>query len=89
MFSTSDFLSEGEKDVFKTFGEISQKEILIQASQRQKYIDQGQSLNMMIPPKTPPKEVNELLIFAWENGIKSLILSKEVLIQRKNLQDLF
>ena len=66
------FLSEGEKDVFKTFGEISQKEILIQASQRQKYIDQGQSLNMMIPPKTPPKEVNELLIFAWENGIKSL-----------------
>ena len=66
------FLSEGEKEVFKTFGEISQKEILIQASQRQKYIDQGQSLNMMIPPKTPPKEVNELLIFAWENGIKSL-----------------
>lgn len=66
------FMSEGEKDVFKTFGEISQKEILIQASQRQKYIDQGQSLNMMIPPKTPPKEVNELLIFAWENGIKSL-----------------
>ena len=72
-----DFLSEGEKDVFKTFGEISQKEILIQASQRQKYIDQGQSLNMMIPPKTPPKEVNELLIFAWENGIKSLLLSKK------------
>ena len=67
-----DFLTEGEKEVFKTFGEISQKEILIQAAQRQKYIDQGQSLNMMIPPKTPPKEVNELLIFAWENGIKSL-----------------
>ena len=66
------FMSEQEKEVFKTFGEISQKEILIQASQRQKYIDQGQSLNMMIPPKTPPKEVNELLIFAWENGIKSL-----------------
>ena len=66
------FMSEGDKEVFKTFGEISQKEILIQASQRQKYIDQGQSLNMMIPPKTPPKEVNELLIFAWENGIKSL-----------------
>jgi len=66
------FMTEGEKEVFKTFGEISQKEILIQASQRQKYIDQGQSINMMIPPKTPPKEVNELLIFAWENGIKSL-----------------
>jgi len=67
-----EFFTQQEKDVFKTFGEISQKEILIQASQRQRYIDQGQSINMMIPPKTPPKEVNELLIFAWENGIKSL-----------------
>ena len=67
-----DFLSENEKDVFKTFGEISQKEIVIQAAQRQKYIDQGQSLNIMIPPNTKPKEVNELMIFAWEQGIKSL-----------------
>ena len=67
-----DFLTDEEKDVFKTFGEISQKEIVIQASARQKYIDQGQSLNLMIHPKTPPKEVNQLLIFAWENGIKTL-----------------
>lgn len=67
-----DFLTEEEKSVFKTFGEISQKEVIIQASQRQKYIDQGQSLNVMIPPNTKPKEVNELMIFAWENGIKSL-----------------
>jgi ribonucleoside-diphosphate reductase alpha chain len=67
-----DFLSQEEKDVFKTFGEISQKEIIIQAAQRQKYIDQGQSLNIMIPPNTKPKEVNELMIFAWEQGIKSL-----------------
>jgi ribonucleoside-diphosphate reductase alpha chain len=67
-----DFLDENEKNVFKTFGEISQKEIIIQAAQRQKYIDQGQSLNVMIPPNTKPKEVNELMIFAWEQGIKSL-----------------
>jgi ribonucleoside-diphosphate reductase alpha chain len=67
-----DFLSQEEKDVFKTFGEISQKEIIIQAAQRQKHIDQGQSLNLMIPPTAKPKEVNELLIFAWEQGIKSL-----------------
>jgi ribonucleoside-diphosphate reductase alpha chain len=67
-----DFLSQEEKDVFKTFGEISQKEIIIQAAQRQKYIDQGQSLNIMIPPNTKPKDVNELMIFAWEQGIKSL-----------------
>lgn len=67
-----DFLTQEEKDVFKTFGEISQKEIVIQAAARQKYIDQGQSLNLMIPPNTKPKDVNDLLIFAWENGIKSL-----------------
>jgi|TARA_R100000084_G_C4653311_1_gene151248 ribonucleoside-diphosphate reductase alpha chain len=65
------FLSEEEKDVFKTFGEISQKEIVIQASQRQKHIDQGQSLNIMVSPKCPPKQVSELLIFGWEQGVKS------------------
>jgi ribonucleoside-diphosphate reductase alpha chain len=66
------FFSQEEKDVFKTFGEISQKEIIIQAAQRQKYIDQGQSLNIMVPASTKPKEINELMIFAWEQGIKSL-----------------
>jgi len=66
------FLTDHEKEVFKNFGEISQKEILIQSAQRQKYIDQGQSINMMVPPNTKPKEVNELLVWAWENGIKSL-----------------
>jgi ribonucleoside-diphosphate reductase alpha chain len=67
-----DFLTQEEKDTFKTFGEISQKEIVIQAAQRQKFIDQGQSLNLMIPPNTKPKSVNELMIFAWEQGIKGL-----------------
>jgi ribonucleoside-diphosphate reductase alpha chain len=67
-----EFLSQEEKAVFKTFGEISQKEIVIQAAQRQKYIDQSQSLNLMIPPDTKPKDVNELILFAWEMGVKSL-----------------
>ena len=67
-----DFLSENEKDTFKTFEETSQREIIIQAASRQKHIDQGQSLNLMIPAGTPPKLVNELIIFAWEQGIKSL-----------------
>jgi ribonucleoside-diphosphate reductase alpha chain len=66
-----DFLSDHEKNVFKTFGEISQKEIVIQAAQRQKHIDQSQSLNLMIPHDAKPKEVNELLIFGWEQGIKT------------------
>jgi len=67
-----DFLSEHEKMVFKTFGEISQKEIVIQAAARQKYIDQSQSLNLMIHPDTPVKDVNELMLFAWESGVKTL-----------------
>jgi ribonucleoside-diphosphate reductase alpha chain len=66
------FLSQEEKDVFKTFGEISQKEIIIQASQRQAYIDQGQSLNIMIPPDVKPKDVSDLIIEAWRLKIKTL-----------------
>lgn len=67
-----EFLTDEEKGVFKTFGEIAQKEIVIQASIRQRNIDQAQSINLMIHPKTPVKEVNQLLIFAWEQGVKTL-----------------
>lgn len=67
-----EFLSQHEKDVFKTFCEINPKEIIIQASQRQKYIDQAQSLNLMIHPSIPIKDVNALIIEAWKLGVKSL-----------------
>jgi ribonucleoside-diphosphate reductase alpha chain len=65
-----DFLSEHEKDVFKTFGEVSQKEIVIQAAQRIPYLDQSQSLNLMIPADAPAKDASQLLIFLWEQGVK-------------------
>lgn len=71
-----EFLSETEKEVFKTFGEISQNEIVVQAAQRQKWIDQGQSLNLMIHPSTPVKEIHQLLINAWRLGIKTLYYQK-------------
>jgi ribonucleoside-diphosphate reductase alpha chain len=64
-------LTQEEKDTFKTFGEISQKEIVIQNIQRQKYIDQAVSLNLMIPPNCQAKDVSDLLIYGWENGIKT------------------
>jgi ribonucleoside-diphosphate reductase alpha chain len=67
-----DFLSDSEKLVFKTAREISQEEIILQASQRQKYIDQGQSLNIFITADTTAKEVNRLMILAHDLGIKSL-----------------
>lgn len=67
-----DFLTEHEKQVFRTLAEISPKEIIIQAAQRQKFIDQGQSINLLIPPDTPTKDVNALILEAWRLGIKSL-----------------
>lgn len=66
------FLTQDEKDVFKTFGEISQMEIINQASARQKDIDQGQSINFMIPPETPVKDMSLLLIEAWRKGLKGV-----------------
>lgn len=66
------FLTEEEKEVFKTFAEIDQYAVVGQAAVRQLYIDQSQSLNLMINPKTPAKEVNALYIEAWKQGVKSL-----------------
>ncbi len=60
------------KEVFKTFLEISPKEIILQAAQRQKFIDQAQSLNLMIHPSIPAKDINQLYLYAWEEGIKTL-----------------
>jgi len=67
-----DFLTDHEKEVFKTFSELDQFMIIQQAATRQQFIDQSQSLNVMINPKTTAKEINELYIFAWENQVKSL-----------------
>ncbi|APD10396.1 MULTISPECIES: ribonucleoside-diphosphate reductase subunit alpha [Thermus] len=67
-----DFLRDEEKEVFKTFGEVSQKTLVNLAAARQKYIDQGQSLNLVIHPDAPPKDVNELVLHAWRSGLKSL-----------------
>ena len=44
---------------------------MIQAAQRQKFIDQSQSLNLMIPPDIPPKQVSQLLIDGWQMGVKT------------------
>ena len=67
-----DFLNDHEKEVFKTFCEIDQIAIVDQAAIRQQFIDQAQSLNLMINPKTPIKDINQLYLFAWESGIKTL-----------------
>jgi ribonucleoside-diphosphate reductase alpha chain len=67
-----EFLSDEQKEVFRTFAEITQSSIVNQAAIRQDYIDQSQSLNLMIPPYMPTKEINKLLIDAWKLGVKTL-----------------
>lgn len=80
-------LSELEKQVFKTFKEISQMEIIQQAAVRQKFIDQSQSLNINIPSNLPVKDVNKLMIEAWKLGVKTLYyqrsqsVAKEAVVQ--------
>ena len=67
-----DFLDDNVRAVFKTFAEINPYTIIDQAAIRQEYIDQAQSLNLMIPPDMPVKEINALYMYAHGMGIKSL-----------------
>ena len=70
-----DILTQEEKEVFKTFSEINPYTILDQASIRQQYIDQGQSLNLMLDPDMTVREINQLYLYAHNAGIKSLYYS--------------
>lgn len=71
-----DFLSDSEKEVFATFGEIPQIEIITQAAQRQKHIDQSQSINLMIHPDASVNDVSKLYVEAWKLGVKSLYYAR-------------
>jgi ribonucleoside-diphosphate reductase alpha chain len=66
------FLSNEEKAVFLTAREINQHAIIKQAAQRQKYIDQGQSVNLFFANNASPKYIHEVHLAAWESGLKSL-----------------
>lgn len=67
-----DFLSAHEKDVFKTYSEIDPYIIIDQAAERQPYVDQSQSLNLMLSSSMKASQINKLYIYAWEQEIKSL-----------------
>lgn len=66
-----EFLTQDEKDVFKTFSEITPITIVQQAAARQKYTDQAQSLNLLIHPDVSAKDVNALIIEGWRLGVKT------------------
>lgn len=66
------YLSDREKAVFKTFFEIDANEIIIQAAHRQKFIDQGQSINLIFHADESVKKINEVILKAEEMGVKNL-----------------
>ena len=65
-------LNEDTKEVFKTFKELNQLELVRQAGIRQQYIDQSVSLNLAFPSEATPKWINKVHMDAWHKGIKTL-----------------
>jgi ribonucleoside-diphosphate reductase alpha chain len=65
-------LDEDTKEVFKTFKELNQLELVRQAGIRQQYIDQSVSLNLAFPSEATPKWINKVHMDAWRKGIKTL-----------------
>jgi ribonucleoside-diphosphate reductase alpha chain len=66
------FLTEGEKAIFKTAQELDQNWVVQHAADRQKYICQGQSVNLFFPTGVPKSYVNSVHIKAWKEGLKGL-----------------
>ena len=81
-------LTKDEKDVFKTFKELSQLEIVQQAAIRQKFVDQSQSLNLNIPADLPVKDVNRLMIEAWQLGVKTLYYQRSQSVSKELVTNL-
>jgi ribonucleoside-diphosphate reductase alpha chain len=71
-----DIFTESEKEIFKTAREIDQFELIKQAADRQKFICQGQSLNLFVDPESDPAYIMRLHLSAWKMGLKSLYYLK-------------
>ncbi|WP_341652482.1 ribonucleoside-diphosphate reductase subunit alpha [Blattabacterium cuenoti] len=83
-------LNEEQKNVFRCFKEIDQLELIKQASIRQKYIDQGQSINLSFHQNAPAKYINEVHIEAWKIGLKSLYYYRsESILRADTKRDLY
>lgn len=67
-----DFLTQEEREVFLTAREINQFAIIKQAAQRQKYIDQGQSVNLFFAKNSDPRYIHQVHMEAWKQGLKGL-----------------
>ena len=73
------------KDIFKTFKEINQLELVKQAGIRQQYIDQSVSLNLAFPSEAPPRWLNQVHLEAWKQGIKTLYYTRTESVLRGDI----
>ena len=77
-----DFLSENEKDVYKTAFEIDQRWLIDLAGDRSEMIDQAQSLNVFLPADSDKAYLHEVHFSAWKKGVKSLYYCRSLSLQR-------
>ncbi len=77
-----DFLTEHEKDVFKTAFELDQKWIIELGADRTPYVSQAQSINIFLPADVHKKELHQIHFQAWKKGLKSLYYCRSKSIQR-------
>ena len=73
------------KDVFKTFKEINQLELVNQAGLRQQYVDQSVSLNLAFPSVATPKWLNKVHFEAWKKGVKTLYYTRTESVLRGDI----
>jgi ribonucleoside-diphosphate reductase alpha chain len=73
------------KEVFKTFKEINQLELVNQAGLRQQYIDQSVSLNLAFPSEATPKWLNKVHFDAWKKGVKTLYYTRTESVLRGDI----
>lgn len=77
-----DFLSQDEKDVFKTAFELDQRWVIEHAADRAPMIDQAQSLNVFLPADVHKRDLHQIHMMAWKRGVKSLYYCRSLSIQR-------
>lgn len=80
-----DFLSQDEKDIFKTAFELDQRWLIEHAADRAPMIDQAQSLNIFLPANVHKRDLHQLHFQAWKKGVKSLYYCRSKSIQRADV----
>ena len=82
------FLTQAERDVFKTAFELDQKWIVELGADRTPNISQAQSINIFLPADVHKKELHQIHFQAWKKGLKSLYYCRSKSIQRaENVND--